>query len=131
MPAGWPAPSRPGQSSAESWWRWSLGNRRSYANRADNARGAGFGGGREPAVLTIEDMRAVAAQRGGECLSGPFTKRRRTKLEFRCAHGHQWTAVADNVFYNKTWCPFCSGHAKTIADMQALAAKRGGTCLSD
>ena len=80
-------------------------------------------------MLTIEDMRAVAVERGGQCLSGPFSKRRRTKLQFRCAKGHEWPAFADNVLRG-TWCPYCSGHAKTLADMQAMAAERGGECLS-
>ena len=75
-------------------------------------------------------MRAIARERGGECLSAEYLKPG-IKLRWRCAHGHEWEAAPRNVIYgNKTWCPHCAGNARyTLADMQALAQKHGGQCL--
>ena len=80
--------------------------------------------------LTITDMRTLAEIRGGTCLSKEFINRR-TKLRWQCNHKHEWDATPDNVI-RKTWCPFCGREKskKTIEDMQLLANKRGGKCLS-
>ncbi len=98
--------------------------------------------GRKP--LTLEDLQAVATRRGGACIS---TKYRgvETKHRWRCAKGHTWSALPKNVRQG-SWCPTCSHEegalkraalptkARTpgsIQAMQKLAARRGGTCLSD
>ena len=84
--------------------------------------------------LTIEQMQALAKERGGACLSTVYVNSK-TKLRWRCAEGHEWEATPNNV-KNGRWCPRCgiarraSGRADTIEQMQALAKKRGGKCLS-
>jgi thiol-disulfide isomerase/thioredoxin len=55
---------------------------------------------------TIEDMRRLAAQRGGECLSLAFLGAH-THLMWRCAEGHEWRAVPHSIRHG-TWCPVCS-----------------------
>lgn len=80
--------------------------------------------------LTIEDMQAIAAARSGRCLSVAYVNSY-TPLEWECARGHRWGATATNV-KSGTWCRGCvtEGQYRTLADMQAIAASRGGRCLS-
>ncbi|WP_413790612.1 zinc-ribbon domain-containing protein [Bacillus thuringiensis] len=79
---------------------------------------------------TIEDMNLLAKQRGGECLSSEYINNRE-KLKWKCKCGHIWLA-APHVIIRGSWCPRCSGRLeKTIEDMQDLAIKRGGRCLSE
>ncbi len=85
----------------------------------------------------IERMRAIARDRGGACLSDDF-RGARVKLRWRCRRGHAWEAVPNSVLMG-TWCPTCAaatvrGRPRptvTLDDMRAIAAERGGECLSD
>ncbi len=82
-----------------------------------------------PARLTINDMRSVAAERGGTCLSRSY-QNSTTKLKWRCAVGHQWEAIPSNVRKGH-WCPYCARQGKpTIGQLASLAESRGGKCLS-
>jgi hypothetical protein len=79
--------------------------------------------------LTLAIMQNAAAMLGGECLSTEYVSVR-TTMRWRCALGHEWEAQAQNVRRGK-WCLRCSGKMrKTIEDMHAMAASRGGACLS-
>lgn len=77
----------------------------------------------------LEDLRALAIGRGGTCESTEYISEHH-KLTWRCVAGHRWEAPPGNV-RRRAWCPYCSGHRLTIADMQALIGKIGGTCLSE
>jgi hypothetical protein len=77
---------------------------------------------------TIADMRKLAEQRGGRCLSKKY-KNPTTPLRWVCAKGHVWKARYASL-KNGCWCPFCAGRGKTIRDMIMLARARGGFCLS-
>ena len=80
--------------------------------------------------LTIEDMQKLAEKRGGACLSTVY-KNNKTKLKWMCSEGHRWEARPDLVKNTGSWCPDCAGNIKkTIGDMQKLAKRRGGKCLS-
>jgi len=57
---------------------------------------------------TIEEMRKIAENRGGECLSVEYVNTN-IKLLWKCSKGHTWEATPNNVKYNDSWCPFCSG----------------------
>lgn len=82
-----------------------------------------------PAKLTIDDMHALAKARGGKCLSEAYINTK-TKMRWQCIEGHTWDAIPSNV-RRKAWCPECAGCAKLgIGEMQMLAMKRGGSCLS-
>ena len=88
--------------------------------------GHGQGGRKQ---LTIEQMRKIAARRGGECLSKRYTNWD-TKLRWRCKDGHVWEARPGAV-KRGSWCPTCAGKTPlTIKDAKRLARSRGGTCLS-
>ncbi len=59
-------------------------------------------------LLDIEDMRAAAKFRGGECLSdsmapGDLT----TPLEWRCHFGHTFKASPRLILHGGHWCPDC------------------------
>ncbi|MEZ7956861.1 MAG: hypothetical protein QMC23_07605 [Rubritalea sp.] len=85
--------------------------------------------------LTIEEMRAIAKEWGGRCLSDTYVNAT-TKLKWQCSEEHVW-AAAPSVIKSGRWCPLCrkkkATHANTkysIADMRKLAEKKGGECLS-
>lgn len=77
---------------------------------------------------TIEEMREIALDRRGQCLSKKYVNAR-TPLKWQCEHGHQWKATPSNV-KRGTWCPRCRGKGAKIEDMRLLAEERGGRCLS-
>ncbi len=85
-------------------------------------------------VRRLEEMRKLAVARGGECLSNRFIDNK-TKLHWRCAEGHEWEAIPQNVIRGH-WCMICGNErqgrlkAHTIEMMQKIAAERGGECLS-
>ncbi len=81
---------------------------------------------------TIEDMHEIAEERGGKCLSSEY-KGMHNRLLWKCAVDEHppWKATPSSVLNNNSWCLVCSGSAKkTIADMNALAERYGGKCLS-
>ena len=80
-------------------------------------------------IVTLKNMREIAEKKGGRCLSDKYINDR-TKLRWECSEGHVWEAVPSNI-QGGCWCPYCCGHIKkTIQDMQELAKKNDGKCLS-
>ncbi|WP_157378867.1 hypothetical protein [Burkholderia ubonensis] len=84
---------------------------------------------RERIRHTIDEMRALAASRGGECLSETYDNQLR-QLRWRCARGHEWESPA--ITAKKHWCQRCfrEGRRLGIDKMRDIAAQRGGHCLS-
>ncbi|WJN78176.1 hypothetical protein OH687_15205 [Burkholderia anthina] len=78
----------------------------------------------------LQRLQAAAALRGGQLLSTEYHVTN-SKYRFRCARGHEWTTWGHLVL-GGAWCRHCANLAKrrTIEDMQAIAAERGGRCLS-
>ncbi|WP_133650240.1 zinc-ribbon domain-containing protein [Paraburkholderia flava] len=83
---------------------------------------------RDPNALAR--LKAAAEARGGECLDD-FCAKLQAKYRFRCAHGHEWLGWGHLILVGK-WCRVCANlrMRRTIDDMQAAAAQRGGRCLS-
>ena len=89
--------------------------------------------------LGLEEMREIARERGGMCLSTSY-KNASTPLLWTCKFGHRWKAAAANVKSGSrrkgSWCRECYNwrrrfHEKlSIEAMRGLATTRGGTCLS-
>ena len=78
---------------------------------------------------TIEEMKAIAKERGGQCLSSEYVSNK-TKLKWECAKGHQWEAIPSSI-KRGSWCLVCAGNLQsTIEEMQDIAKERGGKCLS-
>lgn len=81
------------------------------------------------APLNIQLMKEMASKKGGQCLSQEYFNNS-TKLLWRCKSGHEWMSVPNSIRQG-LWCRVCSGKAKlTIEEMQNLAHKQGGKCLS-
>jgi len=78
---------------------------------------------------TIEEMQKYAATLHGKCLSHIYINRH-TKLRWQCSKGHRWNAKPNEMLNRGDWCPFCSNKRITIKNAQAIAAERGGRCLS-
>ena len=84
----------------------------------------------ERTKLTIEEMREIARERGGECLSKKY-QGSGIKLTWKCAQRHTWPATPQSV-KKGTWCPKCWQNKRklTLEDMRMTAQERGGECLS-
>lgn len=78
---------------------------------------------------TIQEMREIAEDMGGLCLSKKYISSQ-TKLKWRCKNGHEWEARPNSV-KRGMWCPACAGNKPlTIKDIKEIAKERGGKCLS-
>jgi len=88
----------------------------------------GYGkGGRKS--LSIEEMRDIAASRGGKCLSARYNNVD-SKLKWKCENGHVWMARPASIKKGH-WCPDCAGVKKLdIEQVQKIACERGGRCVS-
>ncbi len=78
--------------------------------------------------LDINEMHRIAKSRNGKCLSTTYIDST-IKLLWECELGHQWEATP-NAVKRRTWCPVCARTKYSIEDMNQLASKRGGKCLS-
>jgi hypothetical protein len=79
--------------------------------------------------LTLREMILLARKKGGECLSTSYLNSA-TALLWRCSASHRWTAVPASI-RKGSWCPECAGVRRTtLAELQHIAASRGGSCLS-
>jgi len=84
-----------------------------------------------PRQYSISDMKKLAQEKGGKCLSAEYITQK-TKLEWECEKGHRWWAAPDGICNNHTWCPKCANNVPhTLQEMQELAISRGGKCLSN
>jgi hypothetical protein len=84
--------------------------------------------------LTIQDMQVLALRKGGTCISNEYVNAK-TKLDWKCAEGHEWDATPNSI-QRGSWCPVCSRsrsgatQRSSIKDAEALALQKGGKCLS-
>lgn len=81
--------------------------------------------------LTIDEMQKIALAQGGKCLSSIY-ENVTMKLLWECSEGHRWEASPNNI-KSGTWCPICKNNKRklSIQEMQKIAEKRGGKCLSN
>ncbi|KAG5176155.1 hypothetical protein JKP88DRAFT_336389 [Tribonema minus] len=85
--------------------------------------------------LSLASLAELAAARGGECVSAEY-RGLMEPHDFKCAKGHVWSALANNVVYCASWCPTCAkgqraaSNRLSAADMHATAAQFGGEFLS-
>ena len=79
----------------------------------------------------LDRLHDHAAALGGKCLAIGY-KNCKTKVRWRCQHGHSWDATSLNVLHNKSWCPECARNTQRnpLQRLQDHARARGGRCLS-
>lgn len=80
----------------------------------------------------IKEMRLLAEQRGGVCLSN-FYVNNSTNLHWKCAEGHEWEASPGSI-QRGSWCPACAGKLppdQALRNLQEIALSKGGRCLSE
>ena len=85
---------------------------------------------------SLEELYGIAILREGKCLSSTYYDVD-TKLKWECKYGHQWESTPYSITRMEAGVLFCAykkvgSHKKgTIEDMQSLAKKNKGICLSD
>ena len=86
--------------------------------------------GRVGRSWSIDDMRKLASERKGHCLSSRYVNSR-SHLRWECEKGHRWNATVNTV-RTGSWCPECAIEMARleIRELDALARERGGRCLS-
>lgn len=52
-------------------------------------------------------IQKIAKSRNGECLSIGYLNNK-TKMKFRCEHGHEWEAQPTSIIIQGTWCRICA-----------------------
>jgi hypothetical protein len=84
--------------------------------------------------LTIEEMHKLARAKKGKCLSSEYIDAN-THLKWQCSEGHKWSATPGKIKMDR-WCPICAKKINadklrlTIEDMQKVASKNNGICVS-
>ncbi|MCA9594106.1 MAG: hypothetical protein KC776_12370 [Myxococcales bacterium] len=85
--------------------------------------------GRLPAGEALAELRRIARQHGGKCLS-PRYLGSNVKLEWQCAEGHRWLAPPGGIRGGR-WCARCAGNVPlTLTELRKVAVARGGKCLA-
>lgn len=116
--------------NAKTHLSWECANGHQWSARPGNVkRGQWCAVCARLSSVTIEDMRVIARDRGGECLSTKYINNA-IHLMWACADGHQWRATPNKIKGGR-WCPICANSSSiTIEEMQAIAHQRGGQCIS-
>lgn len=84
---------------------------------------------------TIDEMRNLAKQRGGECLSRVY-ENSHTKLMWKCKEGHIFEATPSKIKQGQ-WCRECGrkrsalNRHTSMQEIQTIASSRNGKCLSE
>ncbi|MDA2290798.1 hypothetical protein PDN46_20895 [Bacillus cereus group sp. Bc191] len=79
--------------------------------------------------LTIEQMKELALEKGGKCLSDSYINNA-SNLTWQCSKGHIWEASPYRI-RTGSWCLICNHPQRlTIQDAQEIANLRGEKCLS-
>lgn len=82
-------------------------------------------------VITIEDCKKIAEERGGKCLSTQY-KNGNQELWWECSEKHIWSSSHNNITSKNNWCKYCSNCAQlSIYHLRESTAKFDGYCLSD
>jgi len=81
--------------------------------------------------LTLDEIRADAARRGGKLVTETYVDSL-TLMEWECAQGHRWRAVAHSIRQGH-WCKRCADEKlrHSVAALHAIAAERGGKCRAE
>ncbi|MDS9471545.1 hypothetical protein [Sporosarcina pasteurii] len=91
---------------------------------------------RKITIHTIEEMRQIAREHGGECLSEEYINSR-SHLTWKCKEGHVFKKNQEKIKAGQ-WCPKCQQKIKLenirrkgFEKCLSLAEERGGKLISD
>jgi hypothetical protein len=108
---------------------WTCGSGHKWTARLSKVKGGtwcAICAGNGP--VTIQDMRRLASEWGGRCLSEKYVNNH-TPLRWICSKGHEWSARPADI--RRSWCPACSRSRKLeLSDLRKIARSRGGELLS-
>jgi len=80
-------------------------------------------------MKSLNEMKDLAKSKQGKCLSEEYLGTS-VKLEWQCHKGHRWNTKPSHIISGH-WCPKCNkGIPDTIEEMQKLAEKKKGKCVS-
>ncbi|WP_124832653.1 hypothetical protein [Burkholderia sp. Bp9031] len=80
----------------------------------------------------MEELQQAAERQGGACLATEYSGVTH-EYPFQCARGHQWSMRGIQILEGG-WCATCRTEERRqrgLEAMRAIAAERGGTCVSD
>ena len=80
-------------------------------------------------LVCLNDLRRIAGQYQGECLTRSLTGTTNPCVKMRCKSHHSWKAKAQSILAGN-WCPRCKRDAEKLRQLQKLAASRGGELIS-
>ena len=83
-------------------------------------------------MAALQRLHNHAGSMGGECLANKYDNSK-TKVLWRCKHGHQWLASPYAVLKESgSWCPDCAtdGQKLGLSRLQAHARSLGGQCIA-
>lgn len=67
----------------------------------------GYDEGKPLSALSLEELQAAAAFRGGKCLSAKGFVPEGEKLRWQCSEGHEFESSLKTVLRGGHWCPVC------------------------
>ncbi|CAE7843477.1 unnamed protein product [Symbiodinium microadriaticum] len=79
------------------------------------------------ALLDLHLLQEHATRRGGKCLATDYVNSK-TKVAWKCEHGHTWRATPQAILNQGQWCPHCKKIG--LPRLRAHAASLGGRCLA-
>ena len=74
------------------------------------------------------------SERNADLIPSRLTPYANRKAWWRCKQGHSWQATIYNRSRNRSGCPACARAANrkhSVEDIEAIAKRKGGTCLSE
>lgn len=129
------------KSNRKIWWQCSKGHewQASVSSRA-NGSGCPYCSGRYATKTNNleskypELLEEWHREKNKGLNPSEFTPHVNKKVWWRCRKGHSWQATIYNRAKNRSGCPVCARNASrkySIEEIQAIAKKRGGKCLSN
>jgi hypothetical protein len=79
------------------------------------------------AKYSVDDVKTLAAEKGGECLSAAY-EGAHSSLQWKCCDGHLFKATLGKA--KLSWCPKCDKSKKFLEICIDRAKKNGGKLLS-